>query len=186
MPTEREHHQQLPLKGIYIDFDERAIEFEDQHGTVGRIVFSGETVLVEGHLLTLASAPELTHEGSEPTVEPASPVAEQREKQPTTVVSGKLMSQPKEGRADNRGKPTAFARLAVHEEGRDDAHLYLATFHRHTTAIALGLRIGSPVTVEGYSHVNTDPTNKRLDTFSVINVVNYPGKPEKRSLSRGR
>ena len=47
--------------------------------------------------------------------------------------------------------------------------------------IAAGLPKGAPVTVEGYPHPSTDPAGKRLDTFSVINLVNYPGKPEKQS-----
>src|SRR5438067_13602156 len=94
------------LTGIHINLKEHAIEFEDQHGTVGRIVFSGETVLVEGQPLTLAPRPEVSQAGSEPTASPDAPdqarspteaQTEQREKQPTVVVSGKLMNQPRAG-----------------------------------------------------------------------------------------
>jgi len=57
--------------------------------------------------------------------------------------------------------------------------VYLATFHRHTAAIALGLARNDQVTVEGYLHPASDPSGKRLDTFSVIAIHSYPGKPER-------
>ena len=191
--------QKLPLKGIYINFEERAIEFEDQYGTVGRIVFTGERILVEGQPLTLAAPPEIAEQPpepvdmSEPSPRPPAPeaasasraVPELREKEPTVVLSGKLMSQPRQGNPDSRGKPTAWARFAAHVETEDDAHLYNATFHKHTAAIALGLAQDSPVTVEGYPHPSSDPTGKRLDTLSVINLVNYPGKQERPRRGRG-
>jgi len=50
-------HEPLPhaiqLTGIHINFDDQAIEFEDRHGTVGRLRFTGETVLNEGRPLLL-------------------------------------------------------------------------------------------------------------------------------------
>jgi hypothetical protein len=42
------------LTGIHINLDEQAIEFEDRHGTIGRLVFGHETVLYEGQPLLLA------------------------------------------------------------------------------------------------------------------------------------
>jgi len=53
---------QTELTSIHINLAEQAIEFEDRHGTVGRLRFTGETVLYEGQPLlltpTLALAPE--------------------------------------------------------------------------------------------------------------------------------
>lgn len=180
MSTEQGSYESITLKGIYINVEERAIEFEDEHGTVGRILFSGEHILLEGRPFMLSGAEQSSGEPSEPQHDaPAAPQQEQREKQPLTTLTGRLLTQPKEGRPDSRSTPTAWARLAVLEEGREDAHLYSATFHRHTAGIALGLTKGTPITVEGYPHVRTNPADKRLDTFSVINVVAYPGKPER-------
>jgi hypothetical protein len=42
------------LTGIHINLDEQAIEFEDRHGTIGRLVFGREIVLYEGQPLLLA------------------------------------------------------------------------------------------------------------------------------------
>ena len=71
-------------------------------------------------------------------------------------------------------------------EGSADAHLYGATFHRHTAAIALGLAAGTQITVEGYPHANWDRSGKRMDTLSVINLLAYPGKPEGRRPKSAR
>ena|SRR5579859_1726218 len=53
----------IQLTGIHLNLEAQAIEFEDQHGTVGRLHFTGETVLYEGRPLLLI-----------PTDAPASPV----------------------------------------------------------------------------------------------------------------
>ena len=41
------------LTGIHINLVEQAIEFEDRHGTVGRLRFTDATVLYEGQPLLL-------------------------------------------------------------------------------------------------------------------------------------
>jgi hypothetical protein len=47
------------LEALHINLAEQAIEFEDRHGTVGRLRFGGATVLYEGQpLLLLPSTPE--------------------------------------------------------------------------------------------------------------------------------
>jgi hypothetical protein len=51
---EREPYREpSQLTGIHINLDEQAIEFEDRHGTIGRLVFGRETVLYEGQPLLL-------------------------------------------------------------------------------------------------------------------------------------
>jgi hypothetical protein len=107
----------------------------------------------------------------------AEPAPQEKEKKTTVTVSGKLKSKPQEGKPDSKGNPTAWSRMAVHEDGRKDAHLYIATFHRHTTAIALGLEQDATVTIEGYPHPSRQ--KGRMDTFSVIALHKYPGMPEK-------
>jgi hypothetical protein len=64
-------------------------------------------------------------------------------------------------------------------EGAEKAHLYSATFHRNTAAVALRLEKGAQLTVEGYPHAG-DAARKRMDTFSVIAVHRYPGKQKNR------
>jgi hypothetical protein len=98
----------------------------------------------------------------------------------TVTLTGKLKSKPQEGRLDRNQKPTAWARLAVHLEGEEQAKMFLASFHRHTRAIALGLSEGDQVTVEGYPRPSADPA--RMDSLSVFNIPAYPGKPHKTPL----
>lgn len=112
--------------------------------------------------------------GSSEHVQPA---GVEIEKAKTTTLQGKLKSKPSEGRPDARGNTTAWARFAAHEEDRDGAHLYSTTFHKHTAGIALSLDNNAPLTVQGYLHEQDDPGSRRLDTLSVINVIDYPGKP---------
>ncbi len=42
---------QMQLTAIHIDLEEHAVEFGDRHGTIGRLRFSGATVLYEGQPL---------------------------------------------------------------------------------------------------------------------------------------
>ncbi len=179
MPAERES-QPISLTAIRINFKDRSITFEAEDRPVAKLSLAPEGVIFE-----VSSAPAIsTHDAAasptdasaKPTQEPSS-VKPAEGKERTVTFSGKIKSQPKEGKPDSRGNPTAYARFAVHEEGREDAHLYLATFHRHTAKIALSLAKEAPITVEGYPHPSSDP--KRMDTLSVINILNYPGKPEK-------
>jgi hypothetical protein len=60
-------------------------------------------------------------------------------------------------------------------DGEEQAHDYIATFHRHTRGIAAKLPKEAQITVTGYPHPSQSP--KRKDTFSVVNIVEYPGKP---------
>src|SRR4051812_42856415 len=54
-----------------------------------------------------------------------------KEKTPATVIPGRLKNQPKEGRPDSNGKPTAWAHFLGHLEGVDGAVLISASFHNH-------------------------------------------------------
>jgi hypothetical protein len=109
--------------------------------------------------------------------ENVAPGAEAERDKPLTL-QGKLKGAPKLGRPDAKGNKTAWARFAAHDADREGAHLYSATFHRHTADIALGLESGASLTLQGYPHEQSDPASKRMDTLSVINVLDYPGKPQ--------
>jgi len=164
MSKEREG-QGVPLTAIHINLKEQAIEFEDQYGTIARLNISPLGVILESELVSAR--------GPYAQAEPAG-----REREPTVVLTGRLKSKHREGKVDRSGRPTAYARFAAHQEGEEDAHYYLATFHRHTANIALSLPKDAQITVEGYPHPSG--TEKRMDTFSVVNIVSYPGKPRKR------
>lgn len=174
MPKEQEG---IPLTAIHIDLKDRSITFEAEDQMATRLTFFPEGIfyqLLGSRSITQRSVDKLITQSAEPL-----PPSGSREKEPTVTVTGRLKTEPKPGKPDRSGNPTAYARLAVHEEGRADAYLYLATFHRHTTAIALSLPKDAQITVQGYPHFNDNPSTKRLDTFSVINMPHYPGKPVK-------
>jgi hypothetical protein len=170
-----ERQPDIRLTGIHINLVEQVVTLEAEDGRKARLGFSpaGNPLPAEGETLEALVA-EDEDVGWQPEPSPV----EQRERQQTIVVSGQLRSQPKPGRPDRQGRPTAWARLAVQEAGSDQAHLYSATFYRATTAIALGLPRGADVTVEGYPRAG-DQADKRLDTFAVLALHQYPGKPSK-------
>jgi hypothetical protein len=99
---------------------------------------------------------------------------------PTVILAGKLQTAPKEGRPDRQGKPTAWARFLGHVPERDGAVLFSTTFHGRTREIALGLRAEDPITAQGYLHWHrpSSSDDRRLSTFSVIHLLQYPGKPQ--------
>ncbi len=110
--------------------------------------------------------------------QPVSPTA--REKNPTLVVPGRLQTKPQDGRPDRQGKPTAWAHLLGHIEGRDGATLLSTSFHGRTRDIALALDKGDQITAQGYIHWRrADAPEDRLSTFSVIHLINHPGKPQR-------
>ena len=164
----------IPITAIHIDLKARCITFAAEEQTVAKLTLAPEGVIFfqPGHKLEHVEALPATIDPGQPVPEAESGV---KETELRATVTGRLKVKPRPGRPDRSGKPTAFARFAAHEEGQDKAHDYIATFHRHTTRIALGLAKDAQITVDGYPHPST--SEKRLDTLSVINIVNYPGKP---------
>jgi len=51
----------IELTGIHINLQAQAIEFEDRYGTIGRLRFTGGTVLYEGQPLLLTPTPDAGH-----------------------------------------------------------------------------------------------------------------------------
>jgi hypothetical protein len=110
--------------------------------------------------------------------QPVTPPAQ--EKNPTLVVPGRLQTKPQDGRPDRQGKPTAWAHLLGHIEGRADATLLATSFHGRTREIALALDKGDQITAQGYIHWRqADGPEDRLSTFSVIHLISYPGKRQR-------
>lgn len=163
------------LAGIHINLSEQVVTLEGEDGQTAQYSFAPAGVLFAAK----QEAQQLPAERAEPAALPAaeSENATRQEKEAKTTLIGRLNGRPQEGRVDRSGKPTAWVRLAAHPVGEEDWGLYLATFHRHTARIALGLASGTPLTVEGYLHPRSSPT--RMDSISVVNILDYEGKPPK-------
>ena len=174
----------VTLSGIHLNLDERSITFEADRQPVARVTLAPEGVIFEA--IPPTDGPTLPAETMAEIPTSATPEpTPRREPEPRSVLPGKLKTKPRAGKPDRRGNPTAWARFAAHIEGEDEAHLFSATFHRHTAKIALTLERNDPLTIEGYAHPSTDPAGTRLDSFSVINLVAYPGKGERAEAPQG-
>src|SRR5207249_4421486 len=139
----------LPLIAIHINLEQPSVVFVAADLSATRLTYSPRGILYE----VVDKPSENVSEPSDSVDIPKIPVQrtvllpgdqttapkERQEKEPTITLPGKLASQPKEGRPDNHGKPTAWARLLAHDEEADQAMMLSATFHNHTRAIALGL-----------------------------------------------
>lgn len=163
----------IPITAIRIDLREHSVTLEAPDGPLAKLAFSKGTILFQGSLLQPphdSSAVETTASEDEASAEPQP----RPERGTPVILSGRLKSRPRPGRPDAQRLPTAWARLAVHEENRAQAHVYSATFHRASALVALRLALNAPVTVEGYPHTSNDPEGKRLDTLSVFRFINHP------------
>ncbi len=89
-----------------------------------------------------------------------------KEKLAPVTLTGRLKTRPKPGKPDGRGNPTAWAMLAVHEEGSPTAKMLSITFHRHTARIATSLPQDAIITADGYLRKSTDP--ERADSYSEL------------------
>jgi hypothetical protein len=165
----------IPFTDIHINLADQTITLKKEEEVVATLVFEGK-LPAEG-VIFFPNQPQalLDSPFAEEAEVPVSPASPAKEREKTITLSGKLKSKPQAGKPDRSGKPTAYADFAAHVEGEKDAYYYVATFHRDTRQIALALPKEAQITVTGYPH----PSNKatRKDTFSVVNIVDYPGKP---------
>jgi hypothetical protein len=175
----------ITFTDVHYNLTEQTVTFKKEDEVVATIVFEGKlpaagVIFFGSHPQVLLDSP-FDEEREEP-VSPTSASDETKEREKTATLTGKLKSKPKPGRNDRSGKPTAYADFAAHVEGEKDAHYYKATFHRQTRDIALKLPVEAQITVTGYPH----PSNsaRRKDTFSVMNIVDYPGKPPAKPKKR--
>ena len=154
------------LKAIHI-----ILEAED--GTETKLTFEAEGTFSLISQVAALSGARITERSVDTLLEQATG-GEGKEKLPPVTLTGRLKTRPKPGRPDGRGNPTAWAMLAVHEEGSPTARMLSTTFHRHTAAIATRLPQDAVVTADGYLKKNPDPT--KSDSYSVFRLINYPGK----------
>jgi hypothetical protein len=171
----------IPFTDIHINLTDQTITLKKEDDVVATLVFEGKlpaagVIFFGNQSQALLDSP--FNEAPETPVSPASPASTSeaaKEREKTVTLIGKLKSKPQPGKNDRSNKPTAYADFAAHVEGEKGAHDYVATFHRHTRRIALTLPKEAQITVNGYPHPNSSP--RRKDTFSVVNIVEYPGKP---------
>jgi hypothetical protein len=174
----KEEEAGIRFTDIHINLVDQTITLKKEDEVVATLVFEGK--LPAAGVIFLGSQPQALldspfDEEPEPPVSSTSPLDAAKEREKTVTLSGKLKSKPQPGKPDRSGKPTAYADFAAHVEGEKDAHYYIATFHRHTRGIALKLPKEAQVTVNGYPHLSNSA--RRKDTFSVVNILDYPGKP---------
>lgn len=146
--------------------------------------------------VSTASVPRIEDEAEpeEPRATDPGPVAEPSDasaestaatKSPTLIIAGKLQTTPKEGRPDRQGKPTGWARFLGHVADSDSAVLFSATFHGRTRDMALTFQAEDALTAQGYVHWHraSSSDDRRMSTFSVIHLLQYPGKPTRSDAS---
>src|SRR6266568_1220713 len=94
------------LKAIHIDFQERSILFEAENSAATKLTLTPGGVLYEllgAVSITARSVKKLLETAAEPRQEAeGSP-----EQDKTLILAGRLKSQPKEGKPDRSGNPTA-------------------------------------------------------------------------------
>ncbi len=149
------------------------IILETEDGTETRLTFDAEGTFSLISQVAALSGVRITERSVEKLVEQAAEGGGKEKLRPVTL-TGRLKTRPKPGKPDGRGNPTAWAMLAVHEEGSPTARMLSTTFHRHTAPIATSLPQDAVITADGYLKKNPDPT--KSDSYSVFRLINYPGK----------
>lgn len=173
------------LKSIKLDLEKRYLQIESTDAVAIRLSLTPQGIaweLLQPPTITTARAVDRLIETAEaqPVAEAAIPT-EGKEKSTIYTYTGKIKGQVREGRPDPQGKKTAWARFAVHEEGQEEARMLSADFRRHTANLALSLPADAQITAQGYIRLSEDP--KRMDSYYIFNLVNYPGKPPKQEGS---
>lgn len=169
------------LKSIKLDLEKRCLQIESSAATIVRLSLTPQGIaweLLQPPTITTAGAVDRLVEAAEASSgddRAPSTRSEGKEKSPVFTYTGKLKGQAREGRPDGRGQRTAWCRLAVHEEGQEQAKLLSATFTRHTANIALTLPADTQITAQGYLRASDHPG--RLASYYIFNLVAYPGKP---------
>jgi hypothetical protein len=181
MSSEREASQPLPVEVIHYFCDDKRFVIEVAGGPVFSLTHLPDGIfyqLIEARSVSERSVERLVDELERVPATDDAVVGEQRA--PTTVVPGRIQGRAKEGRVDGRGRPTAWGRFLAHIDGEEGASLLSTTFHGRTRDIVLGLPEDASITAQGYLRrvTGANPEQRRMPTFSVIHLLQYPGKPE--------
>ena len=179
-PPNGGHEEQhaTPVSGLVINLEERSVTLLSKREVLATVRLTPSGLIFEGRSNPKPGTsiePDATSDTEPARSSPIEQISSP-EKGQTVTLAGKLKSKPRSGRPDSKGNPTAWARFAAHEEESENAHVYSATFHKHTAPIALGLDADASLVVQGYPHEYDDLEKKRMDTLSVINLIDYPGK----------
>ena len=99
---------------------------------------------------------------------------ENKEEEEHAIFTGKLKTKPKEGRRTTKGKPTAWAIFAAHDEEQEEAKAYSTGFTDSARTIALSLSQDAQITVKGYPPIpaTEEGRNDRLHVFAILNHPN--------------
>jgi hypothetical protein len=126
-----------------------------------------------------ASAPIVANADSQPAAPEAATddLAPEARRGKQRILKGRLKSTPRDGKTDSKGRPTAWAKFAAHDDETGGSMMLSTTFHNWTKDIALRLREEQQIVVQGYYRPNSIPN--RLDGLSVFQFIEYPGKPTK-------
>ncbi len=162
------------LRSLKIDFFGGIVELEDADGSTHRYQ------IVRDSVVSIApnaqqDVPMAMHDSvpspGQQVIAPgaATPSSGESGAQKTVRVVARIKGAPRPGRPDGKGRPTAWCKLATHEEGRDSARMLSCTFHAGTANKALTLADGSQIVVEGYVRESDDP--KRMNSLSVFKIV---------------
>ena len=92
--------------------------------------------------------------------------------------TGKLKTKPREGRRTTKGKPTAWAIFAAHDEEQEEAKIYSTSFTESARTIALNLSQDAQITVKGYPPIPATEEGRR-DRLHVFAILNHPNKRQK-------
>ena len=103
---------------------------------------------------------------------------EGKEEEEHVIFTGKLKTKPKEGRPTTKGKPTAWAIFAVHDEEQEEAKAYSTSFTGSARPIALRLSQDAQITVKGYPPIPATEEGRR-DRLHVFAILNHPNKRQK-------
>ena len=109
---------------------------------------------------------------------PESIYTEESKEEEHVIFTGKLKTKPKEGRRTTKGKPTAWAIFAAHDEEQEEAKIYSTSFTDSARAIALSLSQDAQITVKGYPPIPATEEGRR-DRLHVFAILNHPNKRQK-------
>src|SRR5438105_1930153 len=103
----------LLIRAIHLDLEQRLLTFVTDDQSLIRLTYSPAGLEYELTSTSLASTKDVEEVQ-----------AERREPQPLLTLSGRLLSQPRSGRPDSKGKATAWAHFLTRDEGDPGGHRY--------------------------------------------------------------
>ena len=162
MPQEGEGYR-IRLSGFHVDLANKTIRLEAAGEPFAQLRYEPQdgSIIFESPRTLSASIRE-----------------EAKEEDQHVIFTGKLKTTPKEGRRTTKGKPTAWAIFAAHDEEQEEAHIYSTSFTESAREIALRLSQDAQITVKGYPPIPATEEGKR-DRLHVFAILNHPNKQQR-------